>query len=51
MEKTLEAAFTNKSCFTLQTALDGLLNEACDGITTKQLQILQYNANYMQISK
>jgi len=38
-------AFTNKSYFTLQTALSSLLNEAGGGPTTKQHQILQYDAN------
>jgi len=41
-------AFTNKSCFTLQTALSSLLNEADDWLTTKQHQILQNNANHLQ---
>ena len=35
--------------YTLQTALSSLLNEADDWLTTKQHQILQYNANHVQI--
>jgi len=42
-------ASTNKSCSTLQTALSSLLNETGDGLTIKQHQILQYNANHVQI--
>ena len=42
-------AFTNRSWFTLQTALSSLLNEASDGLTTKQHQTLQYNADHVQI--
>ena len=34
--------------YTLQTALSSLLNEADDWLTTKQHQILQYNANHVQ---
>ena len=37
-------AYTNKSCFTLQAALGSQINEAGDRLTTKQHQILQYNA-------
>ena len=42
-------AFTNKSCFILQIALSNLLNEADDGLASKQHQILQYNADHVQI--
>ena len=39
---------TNKSCFILQIALSNLLNEADDGLASKQHQILQYNADHVQ---